>query len=46
MTEGKFEIRVTKEKKGKLKNRRQNEDYGLKFHFDNTVCLPEGVHTI
>ena len=41
-----YYIRVTEGKNEKLKKRQQNEDKHLNFHLHNTLCLPEGVHTI
>ena len=41
-----YYIRVTEGKNEKFEKRRQNEDKHLNFHLHNTLCLPEGVHTI
>ena len=41
-----YYIRVTEGKNEKLKKKWQNEDKHIYFHLHNTLCLPEGVHTI
>ena len=39
-------IRVTEGKIEKFEKRRQNEEKHLNFHLQNTLCLPESIHTI